>query len=197
MEGFRDQSPTDRVLEERALIERARDGHRASQEALVKQYEGRAYGLILRLVRNTDDAKDILQETMVKALTSLDRYDPAYSFTTWLFRIATNKSLDLLRKRKIEFRTFTYDETDPIEDIPNGSTSADEALARKLDWELIERCMEELDPRYRAVLLMRYRDGLEYKEIAHVLSTPMGTVKAMLHRGRNELKRLVRKEVGE
>lgn len=179
-----------------ALIMAAREGDRRAQEALVRLYEGRIYGHILRLVKNTEDARDILQETMVRALTQLDQFNPAHSFAGWVYRIATNKALDFLRRRRIEFRTFTYEEDIPIETFPDGSVPGDEAVAERLDWEKVEACMERLEPRYKAVLFLRYKDGLAYKEIAEALEIPMGTVKVLLHRGRNELKRLVRKEVG-
>jgi RNA polymerase sigma-70 factor (ECF subfamily) len=174
----------------------AREGDRRAQEALVRLYEARIYGHVLRLVKNTEDARDILQETMVKALTQLDQFNPAHSFAGWLYRIATNKALDFLRRRRIEFRTFTYEEDMPIETVANGSVPGDEAIAEKLNWEMVETCMEKLDSRYKAVLFLRYKDGLAYREIAEALDIPMGTVKVLLHRGRNELKRLVRKEVG-
>jgi RNA polymerase sigma-70 factor (ECF subfamily) len=182
--------------EHQSLIERAKDGDGASQEALVRFYEGRIYGLILRMVGNTEDARDILQETLVKALTSLDSYDPAYPFATWLFRIAANKSVDFLRRRRVELRTLTHSDELEVEDIPNGRAALDEAVAQKLDWDMVERCMEKLDPRQRTVLFLRYKDGLSYAEIAEVLSMPVGTVKTMLHRGRRELKTLVRQKVG-
>jgi RNA polymerase sigma-70 factor (ECF subfamily) len=182
--------------EHQSLIERARDGDSASQEALVRLYEGRIYGLILRMVGNTEDAKDILQETMVKALTSLHSYNPAYPFATWLFRIAANKSVDFLRRRRVELRTFTHSGELGVEDIPNGKATLDETVAQKLDWDMVERCMQKLGPQQRTVLFLRYKDGLSYAEIAEVLSMPMGTVKTMLHRGRRELKTLVRQEAG-
>jgi RNA polymerase sigma-70 factor (ECF subfamily) len=184
-------------VDEKALIEGAKDGDRSAQEALVRRYEGRVYGLVMRIVRNQEDARDVLQETMVKALTSLHRYDPTYAFRAWLFRIATNTSLDLLRKRKMEFRTFTYTDEQVVQDIPSGSTPADERLARQLDWELVERCMARLDTRYSTVLFMRYKEDLPYGEIADALSIPMGTVKVLIYRGREELKRLVRMELKE
>ena len=179
-----------------ALIAAAREGDRRAQEALVRLYEGRLYGHILRFVKNTEDARDILQETMVRALTQLDQFNPAHSFTGWLYRIATNKALDFLRRRKIEFRTFSYEEDVPIDTVADTSVPGDEALAERLNWETVEECMARLDPRYRAVLFLRYKDGLAYREIAEALDIPMGTVKVLLHRGRNELKMLVRKEVG-
>jgi RNA polymerase sigma-70 factor (ECF subfamily) len=184
-------------LSEDTLIARAREGDRRAQEALVRLYEHRVFGLIMRLVRNQEDARDILQDTMVKALMSLHMYDTSHPFRSWLYRIATNKSLDFLRRRQVETRTFARNGTDVrLEDLADTATPQDEEISKRLDWETVERCMAKIEPRMRATLFLRYKDGLSYKEIAHVLSMPMGTVKVMLHRGRLELKRLVRKEVG-
>jgi RNA polymerase sigma-70 factor (ECF subfamily) len=180
------------------LIEGARRGDRASQEAIVRLYERRVYGLIVRLVGNREDARDILQETMVKALTSINRYDGSHSFTSWLMRIGANRSLDFLRRRKLETRIFVYEDDDRgIEDVPDTGTLVDETVTSKLDWAVVERCMEQLHPKYRTVLHLRYKDDLAYDEIARVLSIPMGTVKVLLHRGRLELKRRVLAEIGD
>jgi RNA polymerase sigma-70 factor (ECF subfamily) len=181
-------------VEERALIAGAMDGDRASQEGLVRLYERRVFGLIVRMVGNREDARDILQETMVKALTSLHMYDASYSFTSWIFRIASNKSLDFLRRQKIELRIFAHDEEDRTDLFRDKATPMDEVIARKLDWDIFEGCMEKLDPRYRAALFLRYKDGLSYKEIGRVLTVPVGTVKTLLHRGRGELRELVREK---
>jgi RNA polymerase sigma-70 factor (ECF subfamily) len=163
------------------------------------------------MVGNREDARDILQETMVKALTSLHMYDASHSFTSWIFRIASNKSLDFLRRRKVELRIFAHGEEDRSDMIADKATPIDEVIAQKLDWDIFEGCMQKLDPRYRAALFLRYKDGLSYKEIGRVLSMPVGTVKTLLHmpvgtvktllhRGRIELKEMVRrkfeKEVG-
>ena len=96
------------TVNETTLIEGAKNGDRASQEAIVRLYERRVYSLILRMVGNREDARDILQETMVKALTSINRYDGSYPFLSWLFKIGANKSIDFLRRRKIEFKMFAY-----------------------------------------------------------------------------------------
>jgi RNA polymerase sigma-70 factor (ECF subfamily) len=189
-------------VNEATLIDGARRGDRASQEAIVRLYERRVYGLVLRLVENREDARDILQETMIKALTSINRYEGTYPFTSWLFRIATNKALDFLRRRKLEFRIFEY------EGAADGGAGAgvgvadpgplpDVAVYDRLDRAVVERCLDRLAPRYRTVLHLRYRDDLAYKEIARVLSIPIGTVKILLHRGHAELKRQVMRELSE
>lgn len=186
------------------LIEGARRGDRASQEAIVRLYERRVYGLVLRLVENREDARDVVQDTMVKALTSIDRYEGIYPFTSWLFRIATNNALDLLRRRKLEFRIFEYEgagsdredgRSAGVDDVADRAPLPDEAAAARLDLAVVERCLARLAPRYRTVLHLRYRDDLAYKEIARVLAIPIGTVKILLHRGHAELKREVAGEL--
>jgi RNA polymerase sigma-70 factor (ECF subfamily) len=185
-------------MNEIGLIEGARRGDRASQEALVRLYERRVYGLILRLVGNREDARDILQETMVKALTSISRYDGSYPFSSWLMKIGANKSIDLLRRRKVEVNLFAYeDDEHAIADVADPAAPADASLSDKLDWAIVEACMDKLEPRYRTVLFLRYKDDLSYEEIARVLSIPAGTVKILLHRGRIELKKQVLRELGE
>ncbi len=187
-----------RAQEERALIEKAGEGDRASQETLVMRYERRVYALVLSMVRNSEDARDIVQETFVKALTNLHRFDFSASFPAWLMRIAANSAKDLLRRRGREDRIFSY-ETDErsVEDFGTARGTAEAALSARIDSGVVERCMDGLDPRYASVLTLRYRDGYAYREISDILSIPMGTVKVLIHRGRRELKRAVKKEVGE
>jgi RNA polymerase sigma-70 factor (ECF subfamily) len=134
---------------------------------------------------------------MMKALAGINRYDGSYSFRSWLMRIGTNRSIDFLRRRRVEFKVFAYDDDErSVEDAADPAPGADQALADKIDWTLVEHCMEKLEPRYRTILTLRHKDDLSYDEIARVLSIPMGTVKVLLHRGRIELRRLVMMEIG-
>ena len=187
-----------RAAEERALIEKAREGDRASQETLVMRYERRVYALVLGMVRNSEDARDIVQETFVKALTNLQRFDLAASFPAWLMRIAANSAKDFLRRRGREDKIFSYETDDwSVEDFGTARGTAEAALSARIDSGIVERCMDGLDARYASVLTLRYRDGYAYREISDILSIPMGTVKVLIHRGRQELKRAVKREVGE
>jgi RNA polymerase sigma-70 factor (ECF subfamily) len=197
------------------LIEGAKRGDRAAQEALVKLYERRVYGLILRLVGNREDARDILQDTMIKALTGISSYDGSHHFSSWLLKIGANRSLDFLRRRKLETRLFVYEDDERgIDDLAGGAGPAgaggagaggqmgdgdpmSQALAAKMDWAVVERCLADMKPKYRTVLHLRYKDDLAYDEIARVLSIPMGTVKVLLHRGRLELRKRVLADMGQ
>ena len=197
MERQDKQTTENRALEERVLIEKARRGDRASQETLVMRYERRVYALVLGMVRNSEDARDIVQETFVKALTNLHRFDLSASFPAWLMRIAANNAKDFLRRRGREDKIFAYETEDwSVEDFGSAKGSAEAALSARIDSGVVERCMEGLDPRYASVLTLRYRDGYAYREISDILSIPMGTVKVLIHRGRQELKRAVKREVG-
>ena len=198
MERLDKQTSEIRLQEERALIEKARAGDRASQETLVMRYERRAYALVLGMVRNSEDARDIVQETFVKALTNLHRFDSTASFPAWLMRIAANSAKDFLRRRGREDKIFSYETDDwSVEDFGTARGAAEAALSARIDSGVVERCMDGLDARYASVLTLRYRDGYAYKEIGDILSIPMGTVKVLIHRGRQELKKAVKREVGE
>ena len=198
MERLDKQTSEIRLQEERTLVEKARAGDRASQETLVMRYERKAYALVLGMVRNSEDARDIVQETFVKALTNLHRYDLSASFPAWLMRIAANTAKDFLRRRGREDRIFSYETEDwSVEDFGTARGEAEAALSARIDSAVVERCMDGLDPRYASVLTLRYRDGYAYREISDILSIPMGTVKVLIHRGRLELKKAVKREVGE
>jgi RNA polymerase sigma-70 factor (ECF subfamily) len=198
MERLDKQTSEIRLQEERTLVEKARAGDRASQETLVMRYERKAYALVLGMVRNSEDARDIVQETFVKALTNLHRFDLSASFPAWLMRIAANTAKDFLRRRGREDRIFSYETEDwSVEDFGTARGEAEAALSARIDSAVVERCMDGLDPRYASVLTLRYRDGYAYREISDILSIPMGTVKVLIHRGRLELKKAVKREVGE
>jgi len=176
---------------ERSLIEKARGGDRGSQEVLLSRYESRLFDLIMRIVRNREDAMDVLQDTMVKAIVNIDRFDPNRDFGKWLMRIATTTSLDHLRKqrRRANLRERYHDLL-----TTRREPRVDAHLEERLTHEAVERAMGSLDPRYRSVLILRYRNDFSYAEIAEVLSIPIGTVKVLLHRAHRALKEAVRKE---
>ncbi len=177
---------------DRSLIDKAKAGDRVSQEILLSHYEGRVFDLIMRIVRNREDALDALQDTMIKALLNLDRYDPERDFGKWLMRIATTTCLDLLRKRK---REANLRDGQDVLSLASCDQPIDRSAAARLSCEAVERALGRLQPKYRTVILLRYRDEFSYAEIAETLAIPLGTVKVLLHRAHHMLRRLVGKEV--
>jgi RNA polymerase sigma-70 factor (ECF subfamily) len=174
------------------LIARARNGDELAFRELLKKYERPVFTICLRMVRNRDEATDLAQEAFIKVFSMLERYNPSYAFSSWLFKITSNLCIDHLRKRRIE--TFAMDE--PIDgekgEIQRQYESSDpdpeQEYIRKEKMLRLNEAVENLPPHYRIMLILRHQENLSYEEIADSLEIPLGTVKARIHRAREMLK---------
>jgi RNA polymerase sigma-70 factor (ECF subfamily) len=177
------------------LVARARSGDERAYRMLLDKYDRAVFSICLRMVRNRDEATDLAQESFIKVFGSLDRYNPAYAFSSWLFKITSNLCIDYLRKRRIE--TLPMDQ--PIEgekgDIQRQYATSDptpeESLDRREKMVRLENAIATLPEHYRIMLILRHQEDLSYEEIADHLSIPLGTVKARIHRAREMLKGLL------
>ena len=176
-------------MDEGQLIERARRGDFDAFEALVGQSEGKTYHHLLRMVGNPEDAKELLQETYLSAYRNLKSFKGGSTFSTWVYRIATNHALMRLRKKNPE--TVGLDEIAiPSHEELKGRTISDwgidprEAVHRKEVRRLLAEAIQALPPTYRAVAVMRDMDGLSTAETAKLLEITEGAVKTRLHRAR-------------
>ena len=178
------------------LVARAQTGSEKAYRELLGRYQRPVFSIIYRMVRDRELAEDLAQETFVRVFNNIDRYDPRYKFSSWIFKIATNLTIDHIRRRELD--TVSIDGSrnavtpDQIEATSITIASTDEnpeelLEARQLGAE-IEDAIGKLRPEYRAAILLRHVDGREYQEIAEILSLPLGTVKTYIHRGRNELR---------
>ncbi len=174
------------------LIARARSGDEIAYRTLLEKYERAVFSICLRMVRNRDEAADLAQDSFIKVFAMLERYNPSYAFSSWLFKITSNLCIDYLRKRRIE--TFAMDE--PISgdkgDIQRQYEAPDPdpetEYIRKEKMERLSEAIENLPPHYRIMLILRHQENLSYEEIAESLDIPLGTVKARIHRAREMLK---------
>ncbi len=177
------------------LVARARAGDERAFRALLEKYERAVFSICLRMVRNRDEATDLSQESFIKVFASLDRYNPAYAFSSWLFKITSNQCIDHLRKRRVD--TLPMDQ--PIDgekgEIQRQYAAPDptpeEALVRGEKMSRLEAAIDQLPEHYRIMLILRHQEDLSYEEIADHLSIPLGTVKARIHRAREMLKKLL------
>lgn len=169
------------------LIKVAREGDLAAFERIVGLYERRVYGFVFRHVGNKEDAEDITQEVFIKLYKKFSTYDPAQTFTTWLFTIATNTVYDFFRRKRGKQELLIVDDPElPLETAdPRDAYTPVEAT---ID---VESALAKIKQGYRTVLLLFYRDELSCEEIAHVLKMPIGTVKTQLHRARKALKEVL------
>lgn len=177
------------------LVAKARSGDERAYRTLLQKYERAVFSICLRMVRNRDEASDLAQESFIKVFHSLDRYNPQYAFSSWLFKITSNLCIDHLRKRRIA--TFGMD--DPIDgekgEIQRQYMTTDpnpeEVYVRSEKVRRLEEAIAALPEHYRIMLVLRHQEDLSYEEIADTLSIPLGTVKARIHRAREMLKGLL------
>lgn len=171
-------------VEDLELVNRAQKGDVAAFSALVRRYETRVYNLAYRLLSNGDDAADVAQDSFLAAYESLKRFRGESAFYTWLYRVVVNKALAFRRARDgRREHTVADGETNAINAAAGGAGPA-RAVEEKERAALVQGAIGSLPEEFRAVVVLRDVEGLEYEEIAEVLGVVTGTVKSRLHRGR-------------
>jgi len=169
------------------LVLKAKEGNQKAFADLMQRYKDSIYFMSLKMVNNKEDAMDITVETFAKAFEKLDKYQPEYAFSTWLFRVATNNCIDFLRKKKlntVSIDNMIDDDDDRPMQIKADTLNPEESSIKKQQSEELKLLVESLPPRYRNLLTLRYFDELSYEEIAQQLDLPLGTVKAQLFRAK-------------
>jgi RNA polymerase sigma factor (sigma-70 family) len=175
------------------LIARALQGDQKAYRQLTERHGPTTHHIIFKIVRDKETANDLVQETFMKAFASLASYRSEFRFSTWLYKIAANCSIDHLRKKRVN--ALSLDRQMETEDGEMEMEVADYSyhpgidLERKKQRFSIEEAIKSLPDNYREVILLRHRDDKSYEEIAEQLSIPVGTVKARIFRARELLKK--------
>lgn len=175
------------------LIKEALGGKEKAFKLLVSRHREAIYHVILKIVHNPEEARDLLQETFMKAFGALSTYKSEYRFTTWLYRIAANSSIDYLRKKKIDSLSLdqpfkTKEGTVGIE-LPDWTYNPETDLVSRQRMISINEAIESLPKKYREVIVYRHKQDKSYEQIAEILGIPVGTVKARIFRARELLKK--------
>lgn len=185
-----------------ALVCRARDEQDEKAYAeLMGKYKDSIFFMMLKMVKNSDDADDLTIEAFGKAFNRIHQYTPDFAFSTWLFRIATNNCIDFIRKKKMV--TFSIDRSfDDGEggelniDIQSDTLDPEEKFIRKQKIRIMREIVDQLKPRYKELVVLRYFREFSYEEIAEETELPLGTVKAQLFRAREQLYKLMQDKKG-
>lgn len=185
------------------LVVRAReDGDQAAYAELMGKYRDSIFFMMLKMVRDKDDADDLTIEAFGKAFNRLHQYKPDYAFSTWLFKIASNNCIDFIRKKKMN--TFSIDQ--PMEDdegsqipytLASKGLSPEEKYMKKQKVKMMRQVVDKLKPRYRKLVELRYFKEYSYEEISVELDIPLGTVKAQLFRAREFLSNIMKNTKGK
>ena len=176
--------------QEQQWVEAARQGDQSAFEQLVHLYEKRVLALTTRMCKNPADAEEAAQEAFLSAWQGLPFFRGESSFSTWLYRLASNACVDLLRRegrRQSAAGPSLNDEEVQLE-VPDTAPSPQEQAERSELRQQIEAGLQALTPDHRQVLLLREMHQLSYDEIAQTLDVDVGTVKSRINRGRKQLR---------
>ncbi|WP_295664535.1 sigma-70 family RNA polymerase sigma factor [uncultured Mucilaginibacter sp.] len=177
------------------LVVRAREGDQKAYADLMHRYKDSIYFMALKMVNNKEDAMDLTVETFAKAFEKLDKYQPEFAFSTWLFRVGTNNCIDFIRKKKLNTQSINGMVDDDGDERPlqikSDALNPEEVSMKKEQTQTLKVLIDSLPSRYRNLIVLRYFDELSYEEISEQLDLPLGTVKAQLFRARYLLGNIV------
>jgi len=182
---------SNRAKQDYHLVLQAKGGDQHAYALLLSRYWDSIYFMLLKMVHNKDDAEDLTIEAFAKAFKNLHHYEPEFAFSTWLFKIANNNTIDFIRRQKgksvpIENPANDPDDENPLQ-LPSDLPDPEEELIRKQKANLLKTVVDQLKPRYSRLVKLRYYQEYSYEEIAKELQLPLGTVKAQLFRAKELL----------
>ena len=179
---------------DKELAQRSRQGDEEAITLLVERYSPRLHRYLTRLGGDPAMAEDVLQDTWLRVMERIDSYDPGRPFAPWLFAVARNRALDLLRQRtrqgrRVEPVNVDDDfQADPLDLLADGSPSVLDQLAERDLYERVEQTFGALPSELREVLTLRFHEQFRLEDIARVLRLPSSTVKSRLYRALEQLR---------
>lgn len=179
------------------LVERAISGDQTAYAKLMEKYREPVYFMILKMIKNNDDAEDLTIEAFGKAFNRIKQYSPNYAFSTWLFKIASNNCIDFIRKKRVQLTSMdhAYENSEGQSvgiQVESGQPDPSEVYIKKQKVKLMREVVDKLKPRYKSLIEKRYFEEKTYDEIAEEMDLPLGTVKAQLFRAREFMANLMK-----
>lgn len=193
------RTPSHNALIDHELVEMALSGNQNAYAELIKKYKRALSYHILKIVRDREVVDDLLQEIFTKAFHSLDLYDKNFAFSTWLYRIASNHSIDYLRKKKLKTSSLDIPirkkEGEIKREYPDEYAQTDRHVIQSERKMMVRKAILELPEKYKKVIWLRHMEEKSYEEIATELDLPEGTVKAHIFRARELLNKSLKKKI--
>ncbi len=177
------------------IIQQCLSGDANAFRFIVEKYQRHVSDTIIRMIFDREIARDLTQEVFVKAYLKLHQFNPGYSFKSWIQRIAINHSIDFIRRRKPEYllldKPVPGKEGEMVFQVSDNAPSPQELLEKKETAELVRRAVCHLEPRLRAIIILRHFRDMDYRQISETLNIPIGTVKNRLFRAREKLQSIL------
>lgn len=180
-------------LDENLLIQKSVEGDIQSFEILVTTYQKKAFNIAYRMLGNLEDANDVTQEALVKVYKSLPKFKGDSKFSTWLYSIVTNASIDYIRKNRKSNVVYLdkKEENQMKREIPDNENTPENLLEKNEIKRVIHDSINKLNKEHRTVIILRDIQGFTYEEIANMLNCSEGTVKSRISRARGNLKNIL------
>ena len=178
-------------IDENLLVEKAQQGSKEAFTKLMDKYKSSVFHTILKTVNNVDDAEDLTMVAFEKAFKKLNTYTDTYAFSTWLYKIASNTCVDFLRKKQIHNNVIDSN-NNSVSNIQSTIDNPETDFINKQMIGNIKKVLDQLRPRYKELIELRYFKEYTYEEISEELSIPIGTVKVQLHRAKKIIYNLLK-----
>jgi RNA polymerase sigma-70 factor (ECF subfamily) len=183
--------------EDQVLIKKTLQGDKKSFEELMRKYEKRIFSFVIRMVRNEEVAVDLTQDFFIKVFTVLDNYNFEYKFSTWAYRICYNLVIDHIRKNPGQVQSLDDDSVSSRDMLSSENVVRQDGFSRLSQQETqayLWRMVENIAPKFRELILLRYIQELKYEEIAEITELPVGTVKNRIFKAKEILKKEMEKD---
>ena len=184
-------NPSESSEQDRILVEQALVGNERAFRILMQKYDKALHHHIYRMVRTKGEVEDLVQESFIKAFSELTSYSSDYAFSTWLYKIATNQTIEYVRKKKLppfSIQKPILPQDGNLEyEVPDITYRPDRHVVADQRRALIQQAIDSLPEKYHRVIVLRHQQEKSYEEIAQELDLPLGTVKAHLFRPRKLL----------
>lgn len=181
------------------IIRRALNNDQSAYKEILTKYEIGVRSVVRKMVFDTQEADDLVQEAFIKAFNSLSSFNFEFSFATWLYKIAANNCIDYLRKKRL--KTYSYDKPvsqkdgETQQEFADNVANIEKQIIQSETSLQIKAAIEELPEKYRLVIVMRHQEEKSYEEISELLDLPLGTIKARIFRAREMLNKSLRKVI--
>jgi len=192
----KEQKRAESIREDHEMIRQALDGEQDAYARLMKKYHDPVFSVVFKIIHDKEEIEDLVQETFIKAFASLKSFNENYSFSTWIFKIASNNCIDYMRKKKLKTlsidTTIEQEEGETSFELPDPSYETDKNIIEEQRRKVIQDAINSLPEKYRVVIQMRHQEEKNYDEISEILCMPIGTVKAHIFRAREMLNKYLR-----
>jgi RNA polymerase sigma-70 factor, ECF subfamily len=188
-------------IDDTVLVQQCQQGDSAATECLIRKYQNRIYNAILRICANPDDAAELTQDTFVKVIENIDKFEGRSSFYTWAFRIGVNLTLNYCQRSvKLGFKSLDAEDNEDddkdrggLKEFLTDDSLPDPAVVieNKELCRIVIKALMKLDDAQRAVVVLRDIEGMNYAQIAEVLDIELGTVRSRLSRARTNLREIM------